>query len=60
MVGVIIVGVGTLLSELITGLFLVSQGVSQIVSGNVQGANVSNLLLILGVSTFSLYCARST
>ncbi|WP_245597474.1 sodium:calcium antiporter [Meiothermus cerbereus] len=51
MVGVIIVGVGTSLPELITGLFSVSQGVSQIVSGNVLGANVSNLLLILGVST---------
>jgi cation:H+ antiporter len=50
MVGVIIVGVGTSLPELITGLFSVSQGVSQIVSGNVLGANVSNLLLILGVS----------
>ncbi len=51
MVGVIIVGVGTSLPELITGRFSVSQGVSQIVSGNVLGANVSNLLLILGVST---------
>ncbi|GIW25080.1 sodium:calcium antiporter [Meiothermus sp.] len=50
MVGVIIVGVGTSLPELITGLFSVSQGVSQIVSGNVLGANASNLLLILGVS----------
>ncbi len=51
MVGVIIVGVGTSLPELITGLISVNQGVSQIVSGNVLGANVSNLLLILGVST---------
>jgi len=51
MVGVIIVGVGTSLPELITGLISVNQGVSQIVSGNVLGANASNLLLILGVST---------
>ncbi|MFN3390291.1 MAG: sodium:calcium antiporter [Meiothermus ruber] len=51
MVGVIIVGVGTSLPELVTGLFSVHQGVSEIVSGNVLGANVSNLLLILGVST---------
>lgn len=50
MVGVIIVGVGTSLPELVTGLFSVHQGVSEIVSGNVLGANVSNLLLILGVS----------
>ncbi|MCS7067767.1 MAG: sodium:calcium antiporter [Meiothermus sp.] len=51
MVGVIIVGVGTSLPELVSGLVSVSQGVSEIVSGNVLGANVSNLLLILGVST---------
>ncbi len=51
MVGVIIVGVGTSLPELVSGLISVSQGVSEIVSGNVLGANVSNLLLILGVST---------
>jgi cation:H+ antiporter len=50
MVGVIIVGVGTSLPELVTGLFSVHQGVSEIVSGNVLGANASNLLLILGVS----------
>lgn len=50
-VGVIIVGVGTSLPELISGLVSVSRGVSEIVSGNVLGANVSNLLLILGVST---------
>ncbi len=51
MVGVVIVGVGTSLPELVSGLFSVSQGVSEIVSGNVLGANVSNLLLILGAST---------
>lgn len=51
MVGVIIVGVGTSLPELVSGLISVGQGVSEIVSGNVLGANVSNLLLILGVST---------
>ncbi len=51
MVGVVIVGVGTSLPELVSGLFSVSQGVSENVSGNVLGANVSNLLLILGVST---------
>ncbi|ADD29306.1 sodium:calcium antiporter [Meiothermus ruber] len=50
MVGVVIVGVGTSLPELVTGLFSVHQGVSEIVGGNVLGANVSNLLLILGVS----------
>lgn len=51
MVGVVIVGVGTSLPELVSGLISVSQGVSEIVSGNVLGANAANLLLILGVST---------
>jgi cation:H+ antiporter len=50
MVGVIIVGVGTSLPELVSGLIAVRQGVSEIVSGNVLGANVSNLLLVLGVT----------
>jgi len=49
--GVIIVGVGTSLPELVTGLVSVSQGISQIMSGNVLGANAANLLLILGVTT---------
>ncbi|WP_233498190.1 sodium:calcium antiporter [Meiothermus sp. QL-1] len=50
MVGVVIVGVGTSLPELITGLLSVREGVSEVLSGNVLGANVSNLLLVLGVS----------
>jgi len=50
-VGVVIVGVGTSLPELVSGLISVHQGASEIVSGNVLGANVANLLLILGVST---------
>lgn len=55
MVGVIIVGVGTSLPELVSGLVSVSRGASEIVSGNVLGANASNLLLILGAITiFSL------
>lgn len=50
MVGVIFVGVGTSLPELVSGLIAVHQGVSEILSGNVLGANVSNLLLVLGVT----------
>lgn len=50
MVGVVIVGVGTSLPELVSGLISVSRGVSEVMSGNVLGASVSNLLLILGVS----------
>ncbi|MFT4521635.1 MAG: cation:H+ antiporter [Bacteroidia bacterium] len=51
MVGVIIVAVGTSLPELIAGIIAASQGSSEIVVGNVIGANISNIFLILGVTT---------
>ncbi len=49
-VGVMIVGVGTSLPELVASVVSVTRGASEIVSGNVIGANASNLLLILGVT----------
>jgi cation:H+ antiporter len=51
-VGVFIVGVGTSLPELISSIMAVRQGVSEIVPGNVMGANISNLLFITGVVAF--------
>jgi cation:H+ antiporter len=48
-VGVFIVAVGTSLPELVAAVLSVSRGSSEIVSGNVLGANTANLLLILGV-----------
>jgi cation:H+ antiporter len=47
-VGVFIVAIGTSLPELVASLIAVSNGTSEIVAGNVLGANASNLLLILG------------
>jgi cation:H+ antiporter len=47
-VGVFIVAIGTSLPELVAALIAVSNGTSEIVAGNVLGANASNLLLILG------------
>lgn len=47
-VGVFIVAIGTSLPELVASLIAVSSGTSEIVAGNVLGANASNLLLILG------------
>jgi cation:H+ antiporter len=44
-IGVFIVRIGTLLPELMAGL----SGNSEIVSGNVPGANISNIFLILGL-----------
>lgn len=48
-VGVFIVAIGTSLPELVASLLAVKAGASEIVSGNVLGANASNLLLLLGV-----------
>lgn len=47
-VGVIMVAVGTSLPELAAAVSAVGRGASEVVSGNVIGANTANLLLILG------------
>lgn len=47
-IGVFIVGIGTSLPELISGVLSVNQGVSEILPGNIIGANISNLLLVTG------------
>lgn len=47
-VGVLIVAVGTSLPELVASLLAVRAGTSEIVAGNVLGANAANLLLVLG------------
>jgi len=49
-VGVTIVAVGTSLPELISSVIAVIQNNSEIVVGNVVGSNITNILLILGVS----------
>lgn len=49
-IGIFIVGIGTSLPELISGILSVKQGVSEIVPGNIIGANVSNLLLVTGLA----------
>lgn len=48
-VGVFIVALGTSLPELVSSVIAVRQGTSEVVSGNVLGANTANLLFILGV-----------
>lgn len=47
-VGVMIMAVGTSLPELVASLLSVQAGTSEIVAGNVLGANASNLMLVLG------------
>lgn len=52
-VGVLIVSIGTSLPEMISSVVAVTRGTSEIVVGNVLGANLSNLLLVMGVVAVS-------
>jgi cation:H+ antiporter len=47
-IGVLIVSAGTSLPELVSSIVAVASGTSEIVVGNVLGANLSNLLLVMG------------
>jgi len=49
-VGVVIVGLGTSLPELISSVFAVIQGVPEIVSANAIGSNIANIFLVIGFS----------
>ncbi len=49
-VGVTIVAAGTSLPELLTSIFAVMEGSSEIVVGNVVGSNITNILLVLGLT----------
>ena len=49
-IGLTVVAFGTSLPELTIGIFSVVKGSSEIVFGNVIGANIANVLLILGTT----------
>lgn len=49
-VGVTIVGFGTSVPELISGIVAVFQGVPELVVANAVGSNIANIFLIVGVS----------
>jgi len=49
-VGVTIISIGTSLPELISSIFAVLRGSSEIVVGNVVGSNIANIFLILGLA----------
>lgn len=51
LVGVVIVAAGTSLPELSSSLFAVWKGASEIVGGNVIGSNITNILLVIGLSS---------
>lgn len=50
LVGVVIVGVGTSLPELVSSIVAVINNESGIVAGNVVGSNITNIFLVLGVA----------
>ncbi len=56
-IGVIIVSIGTSLPELISSIIATYQGTSEIVSGNVIGSSISNLLFVMGLT--SVFAPRS-
>ena len=49
-IGVTIIAFGTSLPELISSIFAVLKGSSEIVVGNVIGSNITNIFLILGLT----------
>jgi len=49
-IGVTIVAIGTSLPELVSSLFAVFNGVSEVVVANVIGSNITNIFLILGIT----------
>jgi cation:H+ antiporter len=57
-IGVTIVAFGTSLPELATGIVSTISGNSEIVGGTVIGSNITNILLVLGVTL--LYAGRIT
>jgi len=49
-IGVTIVAFGTSLPELVASFVAVTQGVTDVVTGNAIGSNVANILLVVGVA----------
>lgn len=49
-IGVTIIALGTSTPELVSSILAVMKGSSEMVAGNVMGSNVTNILLILGLS----------
>jgi cation:H+ antiporter len=52
LVGLTVVAIGTSLPELLTGIMATAQGHTAMVAGNVLGANITNILLIGGVTAW--------
>ena len=51
-IGVVVIGLGTSLPEILTALLAALQGTAALGVGNVLGSNIANILLILGLALF--------
>ena len=51
-IGLTLVGFGTSLPEMVTGLQALSEGATGLSIGNVIGSNVANILLVIGAAAF--------
>lgn len=49
--GVLVLAIATSLPELTTSIFAAARGYTSLVSANVVGSNIANILLILGIAT---------
>jgi cation:H+ antiporter len=49
-IGVVIVGIGTSLPELISSLFAIYKDTTEIVVANAVGSNIANILLVVGIT----------
>jgi cation:H+ antiporter len=49
-VGILIVGVGTSVPELVSSVYAAFAGATEFVVGNVLGSNITNILLVLGIA----------
>lgn len=56
--GVILIGLGTSLPELATSVAAIMNGEAQIVTANILGSNIANILIIIGVATVVLGTIR--
>ncbi|MEN8252010.1 MAG: calcium/sodium antiporter [Patescibacteria group bacterium] len=50
-IGAVIVGLGTSLPELAVAIFALAEGAEEVVISNAVGSNISNILLVVGIST---------
>lgn len=49
-IGVTIIGIGTSVPELVSGIFAAYKGATEIVAANAIGSNIANVLLIVGIT----------